>query len=179
MRDFVGHFGRLPVELDEEEVRGYLYFLMKEKRVFQALINQSYSAMKFSHETIQQRERNWIKVTRIEDSKKLSGLLSKEEVRFFYQSIDYLKDLAIFTTIKSVRLRISEALNLKISDIDSKRIMIQVKQFKSNKGSIYSSRQVHPGYLEALLEAPLSPAVAVPLQGPRTTPFSFYGPKDI
>ncbi|MBW1933728.1 MAG: phage integrase N-terminal SAM-like domain-containing protein, partial [Deltaproteobacteria bacterium] len=41
---FVRHYGRLPVEMGEEEIRNYLYYLMKEKKVSQSSINQAYSA---------------------------------------------------------------------------------------------------------------------------------------
>jgi len=133
MVDFVRHYGRSPVEMGEEEIRNYLYYLMKEKKVSQSSINQAYSAMKFFYETTMEREWNGIKIPRIKNRKKLPVVLAREEVRSVLRCIDNLKHRAILTTIYSGGLRVGEATRLKISDIDSKRMMIWVQGGKGNK----------------------------------------------
>lgn len=65
--------------------------------------------------------------------KKLPNVLSKEEVRSILNSIENLKHKAIITCIYSSGLRISELIDLKIEDIDSKRMLIKVRQAKGNK----------------------------------------------
>ena len=55
------------------------------------------------------------------------------EVNHFLDSASNLKHLAIFSTMYASDLRVSEASNLKISDIDSKRMNILVNQGKGNK----------------------------------------------
>jgi len=133
MVDFVRHYGRSPVEMGEEEIRNYLYYLMKEKKVSQSSINQAYSAMKFFYETTMGREWNGIKIPRIKNRKKLPVVLAREEVRSVLRCIDNLKHRAILTTIYSGGLRVGEATRLKISDIDSTRMMIRVQAGKGNK----------------------------------------------
>lgn len=133
MVDFVRHYGRSPVEMGEEEIRNYLYYLMKEKKVSQSSINQAYSAMKFFYETTMEREWNGIKIPRIKNRKKLPVVLAREEVRSVLRCIDNLKHRAILTTIYSGGLRVSEATHLKPSDIDSKRMMIWVQAGKGNR----------------------------------------------
>ncbi|MBW1667384.1 MAG: site-specific integrase [Deltaproteobacteria bacterium] len=130
---FVRHYGRLPVEMGEEEIRNYLYYLMKEKKVSQSSINQAYSAMKFFYETTMRREWNGIKIPRIKNRKKLPVVLAQEEVRPLLRCVDNLKHRAILTSIYSGGLRVSEATHLKASDIDSKRMMIRVQGGKGNK----------------------------------------------
>jgi integrase/recombinase XerD len=133
MVHFVRHYGRLPVEMGEEEIHNYFYYLMKEKKVSQFSINQAYSAMKFFYETTMGRGWNGVKIPRIKNRKKLPVVLAREEVRSLLQCIDNLKHRAILTTIYSGGLRVSEAVHLKASDIDSKRMVIRVQGGKGNK----------------------------------------------
>jgi len=69
MVHFVRHYGRSPAEMGEEEIRNYLYYLMKEKKVSQSSMNQAYSAMKFFYETtLPAAGRHGKKVERDQDS---------------------------------------------------------------------------------------------------------------
>jgi site-specific recombinase XerD len=51
----------------------------------------------------------------------------------FLSSVDSLKHRTILTTIYAAGLRVSEAAHLKVSDIDSQRMMLRVDQGKGNK----------------------------------------------
>ena len=133
MVHFVRHYGRSPDEMGEEEIRNYLYFLMKDKKVSQSSINQAYSAMKFFYETTMGRAWNGIKIPRLKNRKKLPVVLSKDEVHGILECLGNLKHRAILGIIYSGGLRVGEATRLKISDIDSKRMMIRVQAGKGNK----------------------------------------------
>lgn len=60
-------------------------------------------------------------------------MFSEEQVEALFNSIDNIKHKAILMTIYSAGLRISEAINLKIKDIDSQRMQIRVEQSKGKK----------------------------------------------
>ena len=60
-------------------------------------------------------------------------VLSKEEIELVYKQIRSLKYRAIFLVLYSTGLRISEALNLQVKDIDSKRMVVTVRNGKGNK----------------------------------------------
>jgi integrase/recombinase XerD len=66
----------------------------------------------------------------------LPSVLSKSEVHAIINSINNLKHKAIISTIYSCGLRISEALNLTIRDIDSNRMILYVRQSKGRKDRI-------------------------------------------
>jgi integrase len=53
--------------------------------------------------------------------------MSEEEVTKLFQHVDNLKHKCILMTLYSGGLRLSEVVNLKISDIDSKRMMIFIR----------------------------------------------------
>jgi len=133
MVQFVRHYGRSPVEMGEEEIRNYLYHLMKEKDVSQSSINQAYSAIKFFYQSTMGREWNAVKIPRMKKRKKLPVVFAREEVRLLFNCTGNLKHRAILTTIYSGGLRVGEATHLKVSDIDSKRMMIRVQGGKGNK----------------------------------------------
>jgi site-specific recombinase XerD len=131
--NFACHYGKSPDQLDAEAVRDFLYYLLKEKDSSQATISQHYSALKFFYQTTLGRDWDVLKIPRSRRVKKLPIVLSLEEVSDILSKIEGLKNRAILTTIYSGGLRLREALNLEISDIDSQRMMIRVRQGKGNK----------------------------------------------
>jgi integrase/recombinase XerD len=68
--------------------------------------------------------------------KKLPVVLSHDEARNILNRIQLLRYHACLTTIYSCGLRLSEAVHLKIEDIDSARGFIHVRQSKGNKDRI-------------------------------------------
>jgi site-specific recombinase XerD len=64
---------------------------------------------------------------------KLPVILSREEVAHFLESIASRKHRTILMTAYAAGLRVSEVTRLKITDIDSQRMMIRVDQGKGHK----------------------------------------------
>ena len=64
---------------------------------------------------------------------KLPVVLSPEEVLHFLSCVGSTKHRAILTTCYAAGLRISEAISLKPTDIDSQRMVIRVDQGKGQK----------------------------------------------
>jgi site-specific recombinase XerD len=133
VKNFVIYYGKSPEDMDHDAIRDYLYYLLKEKNASQATINQHYSALKLLYQTTLGRDWDALKIPRSRRIKKLPIVLSKEEVGAVLNKIQNLKHRAILMTIYSGGLRLGEAINLKVSDIDSQRMMIRVFQGKGNK----------------------------------------------
>jgi integrase/recombinase XerD len=133
VKNFARHYGKSPEQMDDNTIRDFLHYLLKEKNASQAAINQHYSALKFFYQTTLGRDWEALKIPRSRRIKKLPVVLSKEEVRDVLGRVQNLKNLAILMTIYAGGLRLKEALNLQVSDIDSKRMMIRVCQGKGNK----------------------------------------------
>ena len=133
VRDFALHFHQSPEELGKEEIRAYLHYLIKEKKVSQSFISQAYSAIKFFCETTLGRDWDGVRIPRMKKTRKLPVVLSKQEVWAILSVMKNLKHRAILATIYSGGLRISEAVHLKVSDIDSSRMMIRIGHGKRGK----------------------------------------------
>jgi site-specific recombinase XerD len=133
MRSFALHFHRSPEELGEKEIRDYLHYLIQEKRASQSGVSQAYSALKFFYETTLKRDWNGFGIPRVQKGKKLPVVLSQQEIQVILSAIRNLKHRALLMTIYSAGLRLSEVVRLKVSDIDSQRMMIRVQQGKGQK----------------------------------------------
>ncbi len=137
VRHFVAHFGRSPETLGTEAIRRYLHYLLRERQVSASSVNQHYSALKFLYETTLGLEWEATQIPRTKRPKKRPKkrpvILSQEEVRGLLASVRTVKYRRLLATIYSGGLRISEALDLRVSDIDSDRMLIRVRQGKGQK----------------------------------------------
>jgi site-specific recombinase XerD len=133
MKGVAKHFRKSPAELGDEEIRAYLHHLMEARRVSQSVLVQTYSALKFFFEKTLQKQWNAFRIPRCKQRRKLPGVLTREEVESILSATKNLKHRAILMTIYSAGLRIGEATRLKVSDIDSGRMMIRVNEGKGLK----------------------------------------------
>ena len=122
-----------PDLLGTEEIKDYLHYIITEKNISKSYVNQVYSGLKFFYETTLNRDWDMKSIPRTKKIKKLPLVLSKEEVKRILESNTNLKHRALLTTIYSAGLRVSEAVNLKIADIDSDNMLIKVNEGKGGK----------------------------------------------
>ena len=72
-------------------------------------------------------------IPRTKKPKRLPQVLAREEVKSLINSLENVKHKCILMTTYSGGLRVSETAHLRVSDIDSKRMMIRVNQGKGRK----------------------------------------------
>jgi site-specific recombinase XerD len=127
------HFGKSPELLSKEEVRSFLVYLVQEKHASTDHYVQVLCALRlFFNVTLGRKEvLEGIPCPRSE--KKLPVVLSLEEVAQFFGAIRNLKHRALFMTAYAGGLRVSEVAGLRLSDIDSKRMLIRIQQGKGRK----------------------------------------------
>jgi site-specific recombinase XerD len=130
---FSRHYGRSPRHLGEKEVKEYLLYLLREKKVSTATVNQCYHALKFLYERTLNRMWVMARVPRVRRLKQLPVVLDKEEVESLFSVTQNVKHRAILMLLYSSGLRLTEAACLKVTDIDSKRMLVRIKQGKGRK----------------------------------------------
>lgn len=122
-----------PEELGTEEIKMYLLYLRREKKQATQTLDVAYSALKFLYHTVFNRPFDISPVPRMKQDKKLPVVFSSEEINALLSCIKKIKHKALLTIIYSAGLRTSEAANLKVTDIDSKRMLIHVRNSKGAK----------------------------------------------
>lgn len=133
VRDFARYYKKSPDQLGENEVKEYLLYILKERKVSDSTYRQSYGALKFLYQIT--LKRSWVveKIPYPKTKKKLPVVLDTTEVEALFSVTKNLKHCAILMLIYSSGLRVSEAAHLKVSDIDSKRMMIRIRNGKGGK----------------------------------------------
>jgi len=124
---------RDPSELDDQAIGRYItkfYVQAGHSRSYQ---NQAVNALKLYYRIEFKREIEQVTSLRPKRETTLPNVLSQEEVGTILRSFNNDKHRTIFYVIYSGGLRISEAINLKISDIDSKRGVIRIRNSKGAK----------------------------------------------
>ena len=131
---FINHFKHVEnlMEINEYDIRKYLSKLVVDKRS-DSYINQSINAIKFYYEVVKEMPNRFYSVERPIKAEKLPQVLAKSEVMQMISSHSNLKHQCIISLLYSAGLRRSELINLKIEDIDSKRMLIKVRNGKGKK----------------------------------------------
>lgn len=126
------YFKQQPELLEEEHIKTYLFMLVEKGRS-KSYINQAYSALRFLYETTLKRDWEGYKIPRSKKEKQLPVALNRKEVDKLFDSITNKKHKAIFELIYGSGLRVSEAANIKVKDINSKEMKVYVKDAKGHK----------------------------------------------
>src|SRR6476659_5383290 len=130
---FARFFGLSPEVLDLEAIRQYQLYLLNERKLSPETINQCISAIKFLYLTTLEMPWTDEYFPHIRRAYKLPVVLSQEEVLSFFDHIPSLKYRAALMVCYGAGLRISEAVALRVSDIDSKRGLLRIEQGKGAK----------------------------------------------
>jgi integrase/recombinase XerD len=133
VRDLANYFKKSPEELGEEEVKKYLVHLLEDRKLSTGTYKNYVAGIKFLYKTTLNREEVVEKIKYPKAKIKLPVVLDLAEVKMLLTVMENLKHRAILTITYSAGLRISETARLKVTDIDSKRMMVRVQQGKGYK----------------------------------------------
>jgi len=131
--NYAKYFGKSPEELGEKELREYLLYLLNERKLSKGTYRFYYQGLKFLYKQTLKREEVVEKIRCPKRKKTLPVVLDLAEIKALLSVMENLKHRAILTITYSAGLRISEAACLKVTDIDSKRMMVRVQQGKGGK----------------------------------------------
>lgn len=120
-------------EVTKEDIEGFVYELIKKNKISESYQNQLINAIKAYYEHALKMPREYYDIQRPKKAVTIPNVLSKEEVLNIIESPKNIKHKAILYTIYGSGLRISELLNLRISDINSKDGYLFIKDSKGKK----------------------------------------------
>ncbi len=131
---FARYFGKSPEALGPEDIRSYQVHLTNERKLAPSTIIIAVSALRFLYKVTLRKK--WIFEEMIPSPKqpeKLPVVLSPEEVLHFLECVPSNKCRTILTCCYAAGLRISEAVRLKSTHIDSQRMVIRVELGKGQR----------------------------------------------
>lgn len=134
IRTFVRYVApRHPRALSDADLRQYLLYLIEQRKVEAATVNQVINALRFLYEELYKRPIQVGELPRPKRERKLPVTLSAEEILLLFDRIQNLKHKTILMLIYSAGLRVGEAVRVKIADIDGHRRLIHLKGGKGKK----------------------------------------------
>jgi integrase/recombinase XerD len=142
-KEFISYYyDREVANISEEEVRSYVLYLIKTKNISNSTQNLVINAIRFYYEKVKEGNKIILNIERPNNEKPLPKVLSEEEVVKIFSTIKNLKHRCLMFLIYSAGLRLSEAANLKIKDIQADRnlLMIRGGKGKKDRTTILSSK---------------------------------------
>jgi site-specific recombinase XerD len=98
--------------------------------------NQVINAIRFLYKFGLNKKYDKVSFKRPKSEKKLPQIIDGEYIKEQLSKIENIKHKSILSLTYSVGLRVSEVINLKIEDIDSKRMIIHIKNAKGRKDRV-------------------------------------------
>jgi integrase/recombinase XerD len=132
IKNFAAFLGRSPDTASFEDVRRYQLHLTTSG-IGVPTLNQTISTLRFFFRVTLKRHDIVEHTHFIREPRKLPVVLSPEEVARMLDAAPGLKYKAALSVAYGAGLRATEVISLKVSDIDSKRMLIRVEQGKGRK----------------------------------------------
>jgi integrase/recombinase XerD len=162
---FARHFGKSPERLGPPEIRAWQLHLAQDKRLAASSIAVAVAALRFLYTVTLRRE--WTIKDDIPTGRhprQLPDVLSPGEVGAFLAAVKSPKQRVILTVCYAAGLRVSEAVRLKPTAIDSQRMVIRVGGGQGAKRSLRDVVTPSAGASARVLENYPAKRVAVPRQ---------------
>jgi integrase/recombinase XerD len=144
---FARYYDESPGQLSAEQVRSYLLHLLQERKLSWSAIHVNRAALRFLY--VRVLKQRWFdeEIVAPKRHPQLPTVLSKEEITKILDATRNLKHWTIMATLYATGMRCNEIRLLKIEDIDSKRMLIHIR---NGKGQTPRSVPLSPALLERL-----------------------------
>lgn len=126
------HYGQLPTELDNEQVLDYLHFVKSNGSPSATFFKFTVYGMRYACK-LRGLAYQQFSLPSIERTNKLPVVLNADEVKALIKSCDLLKHKLLISLCYGCGLRCAEVRNLLVSDVDTIRCMVHVRQGKGKK----------------------------------------------
>ena len=149
VQQFAKHFGKSPDQLGPDELRTYQAYLLKERKLAVGTVVARVAALRFFLVRTLKRHEFREDLPYPKDHRRLPTVLSLEEVSRLINAAGNLMQRALLMVLYGTGMRRTEVSLLKVSDIDSQRMMIRVERGKGGAGR---DLPLSPALLETLRE---------------------------
>lgn len=133
VRNLVKYYMRPADQLTVEDINNFQLHLTKERKAAWGTFNIYVVAMRFFFLETLKKDWNITAIPYQKTGRKLPEIMSGAELNALFSSVTNIKHRAILMTTYSAGLRVSEVVSLRLSDLDSRRMVIRVEQSKGRK----------------------------------------------
>jgi site-specific recombinase XerD len=133
IRDFSTHFHQPPDQLGAEHIRLFQVHLLKQKKLAVASVKQRTSALRFFFVKTLRRPYMLEQIPYPKVPRRLPTVLSEAEVARLIDSASNLLHRAMLMMLYSTGIRRAELCRLKVSDVDSKRMILHIREGKGGR----------------------------------------------
>ncbi len=130
-RQTAKHFGRCPVDLTKQELKDYFRHLAVERSWSTVKITRN--AIQFFYKHVLDKPWEWVDIVKPPKQQKLQDVLTLDEVNLILNRTQKLAYQTYFLVTYSMGLRLGEALQLQVADIDGRMMRVHLRQAKGNK----------------------------------------------
>ena len=133
VRQLAEHFNKSPDLITEDESREYFLYVKNVKKWSRTASTIAICGIKFFYEKTLGREWTTFKLVRPQREKRLPVILTQDEIRRILNCVRFERYRVCLLTIYSCGLRLLEGCTLKVSNIDSQRMVVHIQGGKGNK----------------------------------------------
>jgi site-specific recombinase XerD len=128
-----GHYGRPPDRITRQEVEDYVVYLLVKRKLAPGSCCAIVTAIRFFYTVTLGWDPSLMDLPPIKRGSRLPEILSKEELARVLVAPTNPKHRALLMTTYAAGLRVGEVTSLKVTDIQSDRMMIRVQQGKGSR----------------------------------------------
>ena len=133
VRQLADYCEKRPNRITEAELRRYFLYLKNEKQFAYGSIRVAFSGIKFFYSRTCKRNWQTLATMKLQRSKTMPEVLTIEQVHRIIDACRVERIAAFFWTTYSMGLRLEEARNLQVGDIDAQRMMVHIHRGKGAK----------------------------------------------
>jgi integrase/recombinase XerD len=133
VRQLMEHYKKDPELINEEELEEYFLYRRNESQWASKTLRLCYYGIKFYYRYVLNIDWNLFSILKAQKEERLPVIPTKEAIHRVLSHVTTFHNFVFFSTVYSCGLRLQEALNLQISDIDSGRMLVYVHRGKGAK----------------------------------------------
>ncbi len=127
------HYNQSPEKIHKQRIQDYLFHVVQQRNLQWSSCNVIVCGLRFFYTKILGIDAASLGIPPQKKVHQLPEVLSTEELECLLGAVTNQKHRALLMSTYAAGLRVSEVVNLKLTDIDSKRMMIRVRQGKGNR----------------------------------------------
>jgi integrase/recombinase XerD len=120
-------------DCDEDKIRSYFLYCINTLRLSENSMHSRMNAIKFYYEKVLGRDKFFVEIPRPKKESKLPKVIHSSDIKKLLSATENLKHNTILKLAYGMGLRVSEIVNLKVEDIDSKNMQVFLARAKGKK----------------------------------------------